>query len=413
MSKPDVLIIGAGLSGLSAALHLQQAGKQVLILEGSDRVGGRLKTDEQEGFLFDHGFQVFLSAYPEAKRLLDYPALELKSFRAGALILTDQGRSVIGDPLREPSSLFSTLFSPIGTLKDKLNMLWLRQRSLGMDLPKLFSQPEMSAGKALQQYGFSQRMVENFFRPFFGGIFLERELQTSRRMFDFVFKMFSEGKATVPARGMAAIPAQLADRLGREHIRLGQFVTAIEGQRVTTSDGNQFEAPQILLATEDASALARELLPAHPPPHRKVSCLYFATPQPPLKEARLVLNARSGALVNNLAVMSTVSSDYAPAGQHLVSLTVLEGDERSDLVDAVKKEMQEVFGETVQQWRHLKTYHIPYALPNQDAVQNEIPPEALRLRTGLYHCGDYLLNGSINAALKVGRLAAEVMGRVG
>ncbi len=83
MSRPDVLIVGAGLSGLSCALWLHEGGLSVLVLEASDGIGGGVRTDEVEGFLLDRGFQVFLMAYPEAQRVLDYGALDFKPFYPG------------------------------------------------------------------------------------------------------------------------------------------------------------------------------------------------------------------------------------------------------------------------------------------------------------------------------------------
>ena len=209
----DVLIIGAGLTGLSAARHLYRQNFSVKVLEATDRVGGRVKTDRVDGYLLDRGFQVLLTQYPETKEWLDYDALDLKPFAPGATILNEQGIHQVMDPFRVPTAAFKTLAAPVGSLADKLRMLWLKNRLKGMTLEDIFAQPEITTLSAIQKYGFSERMLRNFFQPFIAGIFLENGLITSRREFDFVFKMFSEGDTAVPAQGMEEIPRQLVAQI--------------------------------------------------------------------------------------------------------------------------------------------------------------------------------------------------------
>jgi phytoene dehydrogenase-like protein len=189
----DVLVIGAGLAGLTAALELYRAGKKVLILEATDQVGGRVATELVDGYCLDVGFQVLLTAYPETKKYLNYGQLGLQNFGAGAIILHKGKRHLLADPLRHPAHVLSSLLAPVGSLQDKLNIFWLRQRLKNTNLNEVFSRPETSTYEELRKYGFSEKIINTFFRPFLGGVFLERELQTSSRMFSFVYKMFSEG----------------------------------------------------------------------------------------------------------------------------------------------------------------------------------------------------------------------------
>ncbi|MEM9667041.1 MAG: FAD-dependent oxidoreductase, partial [Bacteroidota bacterium] len=183
----DVLIIGGGLAGLSCARVLQHQGVSYTLMEASDALGGRVRTDEVDGFLLDRGFQVLLTAYPETERQLDYQRLGLRSFYDGALVFTGRGFQRVADPRRQPSAAWSTLRASVGSVADKLRILRLRQAVTRPPLQTLFERPETSTLDALRtRYGFSDTMIERFFRPFFGGIFLDQSLAASSRMFEFV-----------------------------------------------------------------------------------------------------------------------------------------------------------------------------------------------------------------------------------
>ncbi|OKS86261.1 NAD(P)/FAD-dependent oxidoreductase [Mucilaginibacter polytrichastri] len=404
----EVIIIGAGLAGLTAAKVLKAAGKSVLVLEASDGVGGRVRTDEVDGYLLDRGFQVFLTAYPEAQSLLDYKALELCKFDPGALILNMDGVTKLGDPLRQPGSLVSTLFSSAATFSDKMRMLRLKLKLSGKTIEEIFSDQEITTTEYLKREGFSGRIMNQFFRPFMTGIYLENQLSTSSRMFEFVFKMFSEGDAAIPAKGMGMIPKQLAECLSPHELLFHQNVSSVENGAVTTAGGVTYNADFVLIATDplgSPSGYANAVIKYH-----SVSNMYFTAERRPFESPLIALNTLAGKLVNNIAVMDRIAPAYA-TNSALISLSLIGDHSKMNETDLQKNVITELkfwYPEAVK-WKHLKTYHIKYALPDDDRVSNEPDYKAMRLNTWCFVCGDHLMNGSINAAMKSGRLAAEAI----
>lgn len=409
--KPKVTIIGAGISGLSVALHLHRQGFSVKIIEASDRPGGRIKTDMVEGFRLDRGFQVLLTSYPEAQSLLNYKALQLKTFLPGATVLYDGGQFDLADPFRRPSAFLATVLAPVGSLKDKINTFVLKQKLLGKSIQKIFSQEQQSSLAQLSDYGFSAKMINRFYKPFFSGIFLENELSTPNRMFDFVMKMFSEGDAAIPALGMEEISKQLADQLPSDAFMFHTNVTAIQDTTIVTSEGLEITSDVIVMATE-ANALLSKYKENATTKHHSVTNVYFQATVAPSDQAVVILNASENKQwVNNLTVMTNISKAYAPEGKVLISVSC---NGAYDLSDAewsqnIKAELQPWFGNQVENWSHLKTYTIAYALPKLPVLQDEVSESELKLAPNLYCCGDHLLNGSINAAMKSGRLVANLI----
>ncbi|CAN5119173.1 NAD(P)/FAD-dependent oxidoreductase [soil metagenome] len=405
----QVIIIGAGLSGLTAAKVLKAAGKSVLVIEASDAVGGRVRTDELDGFLLDRGFQVLLTAYPEAKRFLDYDALKLCRFDPGALILNTRDIIKIGDPIRQPGTLINTLFSSAGTLADKLRMLKLKIKLAGKTIDEIFSEKEITTISYLKKAGFSEKMMSRFFKPFLSGIFLEDQLSTSSRMFEFVFKMFSEGDAAIPANGMGMIPLQLAECLTPADILFNQCVSAIEGRSVTTATGSTYQGDFILIATDQLHL--PPLLKQPVKTYRSVTNMYFTASKRPFDMPLIALNSLPVKLVNNIAVMDRISPGYSVNGDALISLSLIGDHSKATETELKARVIAEVkfwYPDAIN-WKHLKTYHINYALPDDDQVGNEPDYNAIKLNPQCFICGDHLINGSINAAMKSGRLAAEAI----
>lgn len=408
MGKP-VVIVGAGLSGLTCARTLHSQGIPIRVLERDRAVGGRVQTDEVEGFRLDRGFQILLTGYPELAKHLDLNALDLRRFEPGAVLWTGQRFETIGDPLRAPASLLSTLLARSATLRDKVEVLRLRRDLLRGGDYDSFSTDDCTTLEYLHSRGFSERFIEQFFRPFLGGIFLEPNLETTARFFRFVFRMFSSGDATVPARGMAEIPAQLASALPSGAVSLGTRVAQVRPDGVRLEDGPWLEASAVVVATE-ATAAAQLVRGLAVPPWRAVSCFYFAADRAPSTRKALHLDAVSGGPINNLHVASAISPDVAPPGKHLVSVTCLgEAEHPERLREELLLQAETWFGEQVRTWTALRHYVIGQALPAQPVGALEPPRRPVRHRSGVYLCGDHLDQASIDGAMASGRRAAEAI----
>ncbi len=412
-----VLIVGAGVAGLTCAVYLKQAGIQALLVEATDGIGGRVRTDRVDGFQLDRGFQIFLTAYPEAQRLLNYSDLNLQTFRSGALIHDQDEWIKLLNPFKEPLSTFQTLASSVGTVSDKLLIVELIRRTQSLSVGELFQQTPTTTLAFLRSMGFSNQIIERFFRPFFGGVFLEDALTTSSNFFEFCFRMFFTGDAAVPAKGIGAIARQLANRLAPDQIRLNSPVLRIDGNSVQLTNGDTLNAETVVLAVDAAQAAS---LLGRPAPTEQAfnhtTCTYFATDSelPAVaKQKLLLLNPQRSSTVHNVAIISDVAPDYAPAGQTLVSVSTqgLATINATALTERIRQELTGWFDNTVTNWRHLRTYHIPQALPAYPPGRagTESIHELLRLADNVYQCGDHTAYPSLNGAMQTGRLVAEMI----
>ena len=409
VSRKRVLIAGGGLAGLACAVRLSEAGAQALVVESSDAPGGRVRTDVVEGFLLDRGFQVFLDAYPEAGGLLDKRTLDLRPFKPGALVFHEGRLRRVMDVFRDPRHLLESALAPIGSVADKLRVALMKWRLGQVSIGEIGTHGDLTTEEYLQRAGFSSKIIDVFFRSFYGGIFLERELRTSSRMFEFTFKMFSQGSATLPARGMGEITRQLAARLPAETIRLGEPVTEIRADGITLQSGERLAGDAVVVAT-DATTAARLLpgLAQAEPAWRSVTCLYFAADRSPMNEAIIALNGTGSGLVNNVCVVSDVAPSYAPPGKSLISISVLGLPEPSGLERRVVAELQSWFGKAVHEWRHLRTDRIERALPEQAPNVGMTGP-GFRQQDGVYVCGDHLWSASIEGAIISGKRTADAI----
>jgi len=399
----DVVVVGAGMAGLAAAVHLTEAGFEVLVLEASDGVGGRVRTDEVDGFRLDRGFQVYLTAYPEGTRILDLEALDLQPFEPGAVVWTDGALHRVADPLRRPGAMPATLRAPIGSFSDKLRVARLRW-SIGRGDPgDLLGGPDITTMEWLQAEGFTSRMIERFFRPLLGGITLDRDLGGPARVSTFVLRMLTDGAAAVPGAGMGAIPQQLAGRLPRGALRLHSRVEALDERGVVLADGERIDTPAVVVATEGPEAA--RLAGIDPVGSKAIAAFWFAAAEPPFADPILALDGDGDGTVCTVAPMSTVAPGYAPPGRALIAVESFLDPAAGEA--PVRARLREMFGSPADDWELLRSDVISHAQPRRDPPFVATLPA--RLGEGRYVAGDHRTTPSINGALRSGRLAAEAV----
>lgn len=411
-ANSDVVVVGAGLAGLAAAVHLEAAGRSVRVLEASDGVGGRVRTDVVEGFLLDRGFQVLLTAYPEVATMLNAEALRLGAFDPGAVIRHAGRFHTITDPFRRPLSLPGTALTRVLPLRDKLRVAGLRRRVTAGPAVELLRAPETSTLAHLQAAGFSPAAIDRLFRPLFGGIQLDPTLGTSSRMFDIIYRCLATGDSALPAAGMGAISAQLAGRLMPSTVVLNAEVVHVDGAGATTADGRHHRARAVIVAADGPGAARLLSLPEVA--GHGVSCCWFAAPSPPLRRPVVVLDADRSGPALNVAMISEAAPTYAPEGQALIAAACPHVgldpaiDLATGLGDATRAQMRTWFGEQVNDWRLLRTDHIAHAQPVQSPPFSPVKP--LRVGDGLFVAGDHRDTSSIQGALFSGRRVAAAVG---
>ena len=405
-SQCDVVIVGAGLAGLSAAREIQRHGLSVIVLEASDAVGGRVRTDIVDGFQLDRGFQVMLTAYPELQTQVDMRALDLRPFDPGALVWRNGKGHAVSDPFRKPQTLATTAFAPIGSVFDKARIVVLRARVLRRKSAVLLGGQDVSTDVALRAFGFSTKIINRFFRPLFGGIQLDPHLATSRRMFDVIFRSLSEGQSVLPSRGMHALPLQMASRLSEGTIHLNNRVSTVDGTKVTLASGESITARAVVVATDGPTASSLLGIPIVE--SRKVGCVYFSADTPPTKEKYVVLDGTGNGPVLNVAVISNVAPSYAPADKHLI-VAALPGVTDGDLEAMSRQQLRSWWGPQVDSWKHLRTYVINHGGPVQKPPFS--PKQRVDLGNGLFVCGDHRDTGSIQGAMFSGRRCGEAVVR--
>jgi phytoene dehydrogenase-like protein len=402
-----VCIVGGGLAGLACARLLTRQGIGVTLLEAADDVGGRVRTDAVDGFLLDRGYQVVLTQFPELHHQLDVAALGLERYDPGAVVRVHGRFHRVDDPRRHPARVLSTLTAPVGTFADDLRLLALVVDLMRTDPRALLRRPDSSTVEALRARGFSEKMIERFWRPLLAGIQLDPELEVSSRRFEVILAMLAEGAAAHPAAGVQTIPRQLADGIPAGIIELGARVDRIDGTTAHLADGRVIEARALVVATEGPAAA--RLLGIADPGSRSESCVYYGADAAPLPEKMVVLNGSRTGPVNNLAVVSNIAPSYAPPGRALIAAVnpgPLDGDDAT-LEAATRRQLRGWFGAAVDGWEHLRTYRIPHAHPDQRPGFS--PKRRVRLGDGVYVCGDHRDTPSTQGALYSGRRTASAV----
>ena len=406
MQRKDykIHIIGAGISGLIAARILEENGYQPIIIEASNSVGGRVKTDIFNNYQLDHGFQVLLEAYPNAKKYLDFDKLNLQKFLPGAYVYQNGKSKLLGDPLRNLSFALPTLLANVGSFSDKLKIFKLNNTLKQKSIADIFASESVTTLQYLKDKGFTDKIIDNFFRPFFTGIFLEPELRTSSRMFEFVYKMFGEGLATIPKSGIGAISQQLKEGLKNTTFIFNSKVVTVNDAEIILDSGKKIKTHFTIIATMP-NALVPNLKNQS---YSWKSCynLYFETEERSIKNPIIVLVAHKNALINNIFFHNSLETT-TKGTKELLSVTVVKEHDltESELQERVEQELMEYCG--ISTLSFLKCYHIKQALPEVDYLQYDISPTETQLKPTIYLAGDYLLNGSLNAAMQSGERAAQ------
>lgn len=404
-APPDAVVVGAGLAGLACALDLCAAGLRVELLEASDGVGGRMRTDRRDGFLLDRGFQVFNTSYPQVKRRLDLRALRLRPFTPGLIARTPSGRVRLTDPTRRPGDAAQLLPGRVLPARDLAALAALTARDVLLPARRLGRMPDRTASEALVRAGLSPRAIEDIMRPFLSGVFLEEGLETSSRFLHLVWRSMARGTLCLPGRGIGAVPAQLAGRLPDGVLRLGSPVAEVTDAGVLLADGRERSAACVVVATDAVTAAG--LLPGlRVPDSRTVTTYYHASDRSPLTEPTLVVD--SGLAVLNSCVLTEVAPGYAPPGTSLISTSVLgagpPGGEAT-----VRARLAELYDTDTSGWEPVASRTVEGALPAM------LPPWPLSRTTragtpGRHVCGDHRATGSVQGALASGsRAAREVL----
>jgi phytoene dehydrogenase-like protein len=406
----DVIVVGAGLAGLAAARRLHRAGLDVAVLERSDDVGGRVRTDVADGFRFDRGFQLLLPDYPRVRADVDVAALAPRAFDRGVLLRDGPESGLLGDPrdgLRFLSGLLARTAPPY---RDLLALARMTSRDLAQPPAALLAEPDRSTAEELAAWGLSGRIVQQVLGSFLRGVFLTEAMDTSSRFFHLVWRCFARAAPIVPALGMGELGRQLAATLPFGSVRCGREVTALADDGVRCADGEALSAGVgVVLATDGSTAAC-----LHPgveePAWRSVTTYYFTADGPPMRGRHIVIDARRGPVVST-AVLSEIAPSYAPRGRCLISASMLGVPTGTDEARArertVRAELAQLYGTATGGWTCLASYPIPRALPAMPAPHPFRRP--VRLARGRYVCGDHRDTSSIQGALASGRRAAAAL----
>ncbi|MHA6757744.1 NAD(P)/FAD-dependent oxidoreductase [Streptacidiphilus sp. PAMC 29251] len=399
--RSDVMVVGAGLAGLACAHDLTAAGLSVRVLEASDGVGGRMRTDLRAGFRLDRGFQVFNTSYPQVKQRFQLRALKLCPFTPGLLLDREGQRLRWSDPTRQPGRISDLLPGRLAGARDLAALALLSGRDMLAPPALLRRAADRTTLTALADANLSPELVESFFRPFLAGVFLEDELETSSRFFHLVWRSMLRGTLCLPNEGIQAVPEQLAAGLPTGTVSLDTPVAELTDGGVLLDDGSELAADAVVVAT--GARAARALLPElEIPAGRTVTTHYYAAPRSPLEEPVLLVDGSRHLL--HTAVLTEVAAGYATDGRALVSTSLLGGPTPNQ-EQRVRTRLAELYRTDTADWEHLAGYTVTDALPAMPAPHPLTRPA--RLGAGRYVCGDHRTTGSVQGALASGARAAR------
>ena len=391
------IVVGAGISGLSCALELEKNGYHVQILEKENHPGGRVHSDIVDGYILNRGFQVLQTGYPETKRLLDYEKLELCNLDPEVWIMNNNKIKKLYDPIQNPSNLLKAAFSNVGTFQDKLRLLQLRQSTTSRSTNTIFQENEITSLEQIKNYGFSDLIINELFKPLFGGAFLDNELDTTSRMFNFVYKIFSIAPIAIPKYGMKSIPEQLEAKL-ESKISFNTNVVKLDNKNVFL-ENETLSADTIVLAANHNSA--RQLIPSiEEIQWNSTSCYYFVADSPPFSSKVVLLNGNNRGEINNVFVPTNISKAYSPNHKSIISVSTIGLNNNES---EIRNELNNWFGNQTEDWKLLHTYHIEQALPRMS-----VPSVShSQYVNGIHMCGDYLTSSSIHGSMYSGRMTAN------
>jgi protoporphyrinogen oxidase len=407
-----IVVVGGGLAGLSAAQALVREGRRdVLVLDPGDGPGGRVRTIEHEGFLLDAGFQVGLDSYPAFRSILPLARLEPCYFDSGALVEDSPGQvRLLANPLRHPGHLGDAIASRL-SWEDRIRLVRLVLGAVLSSDVRILAGTGDRTRLFLLESGFSDDMIRTFFEPFFGGIFLDPDLETDSSLLRYYLKMFATGRAFVPRGGMGRMGDAMAECLPPGTVRYESTVTRIERRkadiRLHLRDGRTMNAEAVVVAADPRTTC--ELLQWRVPAFRSTRVVYMQSARPVYEGGWLVLPARNPRFAQHFVQLSNIDPSLAPEGRHLLSATVLNDGHLSEgeLYAAVKAEVTRLFPDTGRQLQPLRQIHVPRALPAQvPGFRSSYRSLAARLPTGIHLAGDLAGNASLQNALESGHRAA-------
>jgi phytoene dehydrogenase-like protein len=406
-STHPVVVVGAGLAGLVAARTLADTGVTVLLMEASDDVGGRVRTDRVDGFLLDRGFQLYNPAYPEGRRQLVHEALRLRPLTRGVVVSRGDRHLRVADPRTEPTWVLSTLRARIGGPRTLGRLAQYAAHVTRARPTRLTHQIDDTASRALATAGIDSGLIEEVLRPFLTGIFLEPDLVTSRRFLDLVLRSLIRGTPSVPALGMHEIPRQLLSRLPDETLQLNTRVLSIKPNSVTTESG-KLKARAVVVATDPVTA-ARLIPSLRQPAMNAVTTWYHSTDDLTLGHSRPILHLGPSGLgpVINSVVISHAAPSYAPEGRALVSTSTLGNKDDAETETLVLHQLAQMYQCSTERWEHIAVYPIPHALPAMLPPHNFRQP--VNLGNGLFVAGDHRDSSSIQGAMVSGRRTAHAV----